>query len=136
MKDLSQAWQKYEVAHYLLKTTYPAVKDHKLLITILSNIQTSLNEAMGSLTSQQLTFREKLAYLQKRGFNINFIQELQEIIEAQQKSPLEFVKQDKYIICNDNYNLRYLTVDKIKEFLTLNEAFLKEAESILTENNK
>ena len=128
---LNNAWKKYEVANYLLKTTYPAVKDPKLLLTVLSNIHSSLQEAMNYLLGPQLTFREKLADLQRKGIKINFIQELHEILESHQKSPLEFTRQNKFIICNDNYNLRYLTADKIKEFLTQNEIFLKKIDALL-----
>lgn len=131
-----QAWQKYEMARYLLKTTYLAVQDPKLLVTILSNIHSCLDEAMSYLIGPKLTFQEKLAYLQRKGFQISFLQELNELIRSHHQSPVEFSRQEKYIICSDNYHLRYLTPGKVDKFLVLSEAFLKEVDLFLTENNK
>ena len=127
-----KAWQKYEVARYLLRNTYPSIKDPKLLITILSNIHDSLDQAMAYLIGPQLSFREKIAYLQRKGFKTNFIEELHEILESHKNSPIEFSRQDKYVICNDRYGLRFLTEAKMKEFLEQNKSMLEEIDQFST----
>jgi hypothetical protein len=136
MNNREKAWQQYEVAKYLLKTTYPAVKDPKLLVTILTNIHNSLNEAMGHLIGPNLSYREKIAYMQRKGFQTTFIQKINEIMELHQTSPIEFSKQGKFVICSPDYKMRHLDIKNIEEFLEQNKIVLDQIDKFLIESNK
>ena len=113
-----KAIEQHDVATYLLKTTYPAIKDPKLLITILHNIHSSINSAMDALIGKELpSFRQKIIYLQEKNYKTIFIQEVYELIELHKKSPMEFSRDGKYVICSENYHLKPISVDSIHDLL-------------------
>jgi hypothetical protein len=130
MNSLEKAWQQHDVANYLLKTTYPAIKDPKLLLTILHNIYSCVNSTMDSIIGKELpSFRQKMLHLQEKRHNTRFIEEIHELINLHKKSPIEFSREGKYVICGDNYNLRPITVNTVQEYL-------KEANFLLNRINR
>lgn len=136
MNNREKSWQQYEVARYLLKTTYPSVEDPKLLLTILSNLHTAIEEGLSYLIGPHLTFREKLAYAQRKGFQANFVEQLHEVMELHKKSPIEFTKHGAIVICSSSYDLRHLNLTAIEEFLSKTKSLLEQIDDFLIENNK
>ncbi|HLC52471.1 MAG TPA: hypothetical protein VJI98_04470 [Candidatus Nanoarchaeia archaeon] len=121
-----KAWEQHDVANYLLNTTYPAIGDPKLLLTILHNIHASLNAAMDAIIGKNsLTFKQKTIKTQTKGFNTLFIQDINGLIELHQKSPIEFSKEGRYVICNEDYRLKFVTTQTIQELLTKTKLFLE-----------
>ena len=113
-----KAIQQHGVADYLLKTTYPAIKDPKLLVTILHNLHSSIDSAMDAIIGKELpSFRQKILHLQEKKHKTKFIQEVHELIELHNKSPIEFSRNGKYVICTENYRLEPITIDSIYELL-------------------
>jgi len=49
--------------------------------------------------------------------------DLKKIIDYRSKSPVEFIRKDKIVICSDNYKMRTINYDKIKEYLNKSKPF-------------
>ncbi len=136
MNNREKSWQQYEVARYLLKTTYPSVGDPKLLLTVLSNLHAAVEEGLSYLIGPHLTFREKLAYAQRKGFPADFLEQLHEVMEIHKKSPIEFTKHGTVVICSSSYDIKNLNAKVIEEFLSKTKSFLEQVDRFLIENNK
>jgi len=60
---------------------------------------------------------------------------LQETVDTHRKSPVEFSRGPRFVICNDDYNMKALSakdlqtyLQKTKEFLTITEAIISNLE--------
>jgi len=153
MKDvvnlLKEANLSLKRADHLVYMTYPLVKDNKLVVSILEHLNTSVNYAMEAILYHERMykrielfpdsfevkfdiFKEKCAKL----YNIDrthlvLIEDLKKISNERKKSKMEFVKEEKYIICTSNYSTRVLTIDKLKEYLNTSRDFLRKVNVIL-----
>lgn len=133
--EFQNALLKYKSARYLLYSTFPSSKDPRLLMGIIYNISTSLESAINYLEPKNMGLRAKLVLLRKHQKivqeDIDLITKLKEIIAVHEKSPVEFRRGNKQIICNKDYNLEILSINGIEGFLNKTEAFLKKIDPTL-----
>lgn len=121
-----KAWELYDIAYYLFNTTYPEIKDPKLLLSTIDNIHRSLNTAMDAVIgNNSFTFRQKILKMQFKGLDTNGIEEVNDLIELHQKSPIEFSKDGSFVICNEDYTLKHITTKTIQELLAYTKNFLE-----------
>ena len=141
-----------KLADHMLTITFPVVKDPKLLITILSNIYKSLDSSMSAIVyydrlfkrippftdefdSRYTIFRNKSVRLysidQKYPMLIN---QIKTILDKHKKSPIEFVKNNKFVICNEEYKTDSIGVKDIKEFIAQTKEFNEVMEKIIGKN--
>ena len=74
-------------------------------------------------------------------YNINeeyvkFIKEVKDILLQHKKSPVEFVRKDAFVICDNDYKIKTLDVERIKDYLSKTKNFLREINQIITNNEK
>ena len=140
----AQAEQKIKVADHLLSTTYSFVKEPKLLVSVIENLYHALEYAMTGLLEHEKNmhtisdygtsfeekfeiFRRKLA--PKHDISkelLGFITELKNTLEEHKKSSLEFAKKEKFVISDNDYNLRTLSVDEVKKKLVQTKKYVDE----------
>ncbi|MAG52972.1 MAG: hypothetical protein CMH62_03350 [Nanoarchaeota archaeon] len=136
-------------ADHLTYMTLPLVKDNKLILSILDNIRISLMHGMNSLleyerlykrvsplpenfNSRYEVFRDKL--INKYGITdieVELIRNLKDTIEAHKNSPVEFSRPDKFVICTENYRMKTISVQEIKQYILITKSFLRKVENIL-----
>ena len=152
-ESLLQARKQHKVADHMVYITHTIVKDPKLLLSAMKNIMRSMVNATDSLLQYERLFKRipifpqnftsKLLLLKNpcsRRYNLSqnyifLINELNEIITAHEKSPVEFARKDKFVICSENYRMKTITINKIKEYLALNKAFLEDVDKIVMKKN-
>ena len=105
---MNKALQYYKNAEHLLNVTFPLIKDPKLFLGIVENLDKAL---------QELEANPKL------------LQHLQSILEKHKLSPIEFRKKEMFVICDDNYDLEIVTVEELK-------LYLKEIKHLLAQLNR
>ncbi|MBI4448265.1 hypothetical protein HY643_04750 [Candidatus Woesearchaeota archaeon] len=146
---LAEANQFNKTADHLTYTTYPAVRETKMLLLIANDIYKSMIKAMeailryerlykrippinGNFDAELETFKNQCArrYNIDRG-QIAAIIDLKILIEEHEKSPVEFVRKDKFIICSQEYRLTTLNIQKIKEYLSQSSKFLERASALV-----
>ena len=146
---LAKARFQYDAADHLLKVTFPLVKDPKLLIGVLSNIFISMNAAMeaalqyehqlkliakptGSFRNKITTFRYRTAKRNKiPDPYIQLMVKLYEILELHKKSPVEFQRGNRFVICDDSYRLTAISLKDIKQHLEEAGDFVNRIEGIM-----
>ncbi|MBW2974495.1 hypothetical protein KY366_02145 [Candidatus Woesearchaeota archaeon] len=143
------ARKKIGIADHILTMTYPLVKDPRLLLAVLENIFLALTNSIGSLLYYershksvppfQDTFDSKFNVFKQRcvgEHNIDheivlMIKEIKDIIVQHKKSPVEFERNGSLIICSDNYQMKEISLEKIKDYITRSRSFIKGINSLM-----
>jgi hypothetical protein len=146
------AGKKIKIADHMLTMTYPMVKDPKLLLAVMENIFLALTNSMGSLLHYeriykrvppfQDTFVSKFnVFKQKCAKRLNIdpesvmmIHEIKEIILQHKKSPVEFTRNDSFIICSEDYRMKTITLEKMKNYILKSRLFVQNINNIINKN--
>jgi len=146
------AQKKLKIADHMLTMTYPFVQDPKLLVAVVENLFLAQTNAMGSVLHYerlfkripgfQDTFTSKLAVFQEKcvpRFNIDkeyiqLMQELKDTIVAHRESPVEFSKKDKFVICSEDYRMKTISLNDIKEYVKKTKLFIRKTNSIISKD--
>jgi len=129
-----EAQRQLTLADHLLTMTYPLVKDSKLLVGIMQNISQANNNIITGVLymaskSQQIiptttfatrfsqckTFLKPFNIIPKEDFEV--FQAVHDLEEEHKKSPVTFSRDQKYVLCGDDYTLTTLTEKNLKSFL-------------------
>jgi len=129
----SQAEEKLKIADHLISTTYSLVKEPKLLVSVIENIYQALDLAMNallvyeknfqSIPSYSNTFEERLEVFKRKIVTkhnisndiVNFIIEVKHTLDEHKKSSVEFIRKEKFVISDNEYNLHTLSIDDVKK---------------------
>jgi len=146
-----KAYQQYNTAFHLLKVTFPVMKDQKLLLGIVHNLFSSVESTMTAILQYERdlrlvsgfneadfqskfnAFRSKSVRRNKiPGPTVALIQELKQIVDLHQKSPMVFQRGASVVICDKQYELKSITardaahyVNQTKEFLDVMEKVMR-----------
>ena len=136
-------------ADHLTYMTLPLVKDTKLILAILDNLQLSLTKGMDTLLEYERlykrimplpeNFHSRLEIFRDKLINkynitneeVELIRTLREAIEAHKSSPIEFSRPDKFVICSENYRMKTISVQEIKQYISVTKGFLRKVENII-----
>ena len=148
MREIAR--KKLQVADHMLTMTYPFVQDPKLLIAVMENLFLALANSMTSLLYYdrlfkrippfQDTFPSKFNMFKTKYANkfdkeyMDLIQEIKEIILEHRKSPVEFSKKDKFVICSDNYKMKTVTLNQLKDYIKKTKLFINKTNQLMSKN--
>ena len=134
---------QYDTAFHLLNVTYPLINDPKLLLGIVNNIFLSVEAAIEVILKYERElllvppyteqFQNKFNIFcsksakrhQIKQNDIKKIEEIHAILSLQKKSPVEFRRKDRFIICNKDYKMFEITTKEIKNYLETNKNILE-----------
>ena len=150
LRDL--AHKKLQFADHTLTMTYPMVKDPHLLLSSVENLFLAFSYGMGSLlhydrlfkrippfpdnfTSKFELFREKCI----KRYNINdeylkIMKDLRDIIIAHKKSPMEFSRNESFVICNGSYRMKTISLNAVKTYVEKAKLFIKNVSTIVSKD--
>jgi len=150
LKELvKKANQHLKTADHLTYVTYPLVKDIKLLLNIIENLNKSMTLGMEAVLRYDKLFKRispypdnfeaKFLVFQKssvmrhaiKGEQVSLIEELNNIINKHKQSPMVFQRKDKLVISNHNYRLKTLTIEDVKRYLPNAKLFIFKVNNIL-----
>ena len=148
-KDLfKEAVRTIRRADHLTYMTLPLVKDNKLILVIIENINISMIHGMNSVLEYERYYKRigplpqnfnsrfdifRVKLINKYGISTeeaDLIRMLKENIEAHKSSPVEFSRPDKFVICNENYRMKTISIPEIKQYILIAKGFLKKIENI------
>lgn len=149
---LKNANKKYETADHLAYVTYPLIQEPKLIITIADNLYSALNYLIEALIRYerlykrippiQESFESKFDVFKKclSRYNIDrestlLIYDLKTLLDSRQKSPVEFIRKDKFVICSQNYKTQTITLSKVKDYLTKSRPLFEKISKIIIKND-
>lgn len=141
MKLVDRANKSFNTADHLTYITYPLLKDTKLVVTITENLYNAFVYGMDAFLAYERLYKRiheipedfgsRLSVFKTKvvpRYNIErehllLMDDLKKIIDYRRKSPVEFIRKDKIVICSDNYKMRTINYDKIKEYLNKSKPF-------------
>src|SRR3989338_6784100 len=142
-----------KAADHLIYVTYPLVKEEKLILASLQNLNGALIAAVEAVlhyerlykrigpypenfNSKLEIFKTKCAerYSIGREF-IVLIQDVAKLVEEHKSSPMEFTRKNKYYIFNRDYRrMEYLDVNKLKSYISNAKIFIEKINRIYPQN--
>lgn len=139
-------------ADHMLTMTYPLIQEPKILVNVARNILEAVEKAMTAILEYEKTFKKIHAYQNTFEYKLNILknqigprynipiehlrllQDLKEIMTAHKKSPIEFSRKDKFVICSDAYEIRTLTKEDLKRMISKAKVFITLANNLTTQN--
>lgn len=143
-----KAKRNLQIADHMAYMTYNLVKDPKLLVVVMENLFLSLTNAISSVLHYERFFKRlepfpenfeaKFAIFQDCAVKysidksyLSMIRDIKEFIYEHKRSPVEFTRKDRYVICTDNYKMKAISLDQIKKYILLTRSFLQLTGSIV-----
>ncbi len=125
---MDEKFRPLTIADYLLSTTYPLVKDPKVLIGVLNNIGHAHDAFIEKVIKQKGLFQpsthkgafEQFKHLVGEELSSEELRSMRIIYELREEhkiSPVEFVRKQRLIICSSDYAMKTLTHSTLKEHL-------------------
>ncbi len=152
LREISK--KKVMLADHILTQTYPLLKDPKLLLSVVENIFLAYANSIGALLhyerlfkripSFQEDFNSKIVMFRNRCAekydikqeDINIIREIKDIIVQHRKSPVEFAREDRFVICSDDYSMKTIKVEELKKMMVNTKQFVDKISSITSKNEE
>lgn len=149
-----QAKKNIQIADHMLSVTYNLLHDPKLLLAILENIFLSYTNAMSALLYHDRLFKEvppfqdnfeskfrmfKEYTIHKHKLDKSFIiviNDIKGIIEEHRKSPMEFSRKGRFVICSGSYNIKTIGADEIRLYIDKAKVFIQAIDNITTRNER
>lgn len=155
-KTLVQEMNRYfNTADHLLYITYPLVKDNKIIITIIENLNHALVKAMEAILYYDRLYKRISPYPENFNSKLdifktkcapryNFerehvilLQDINEIVEEHKRSTLEFIRKDKFVICSNSYSkTKTINIEKLKNYVNNAKPFIQKVNSVYMQNVK
>jgi len=149
---LERANMSLRTADHLAYVTYPLLKDTKLVVAILENINNALVLSVEAMveydrmfnrvgaTSQD--FRSDLELFKNScapRYNIErehiaLISEINTIMETRKKGTMEFIKRDKLVVCGTDFRTKTVDHEKVKDYLNKSKKYMIKINNILRQN--
>ncbi|MEM0231109.1 MAG: hypothetical protein QXW00_03095 [Candidatus Woesearchaeota archaeon] len=139
-------------AENILNFIYPQNKNARLFLPALENTFLAMYTALNSLLRKELkkfkmhppkndSFLDRLPAfkesLKRNGLSFSYATvalEMFNIIEEHKKSPVEFVRDGKFIICDDKFKTRMLSYEQLKGYVLKTKIFIEELSAITNQN--
>ena len=147
-----KAKKNIQIADHMLGVTYPLVKDTKLLVAIMENIFLAHTNAMAAILYHERVFKRIPPFQDTFDSKFNMFRErcvekyefdksevadmrdIKELLVQHRKSPMEFVRKDRFVICSDNYRMKTLSLVDIQSYISKAKIFIEKMNSITSEN--
>jgi hypothetical protein len=149
-KSFQDAIDSLKAASHMLHVTFPLVKDPRMFIGIMGNLDKSLKSGLDSLLYYERmykrinpypdNFNSKLEVFRKIvGIRYNFdkslptfIFNMDQIVKNRKAAPIEFSRKEEFVICDSNYKTRILKPDDLKDYVSKAKVFILQVHNIIT----
>ena len=143
-----KAFNNFKAADHLTYITLPLLKDTRLILTVLENLNLSLINGMNSILEYERLYRRISALPENLDLRLdifkvvgkrhnvteeelNLIRSIKNILERHKNSPVEFSRPGKFVICADDFKIKTVSVEEIKQYLILAKGFLRKVDGII-----
>jgi hypothetical protein len=149
---LERANRSLKTADHLVYVTYPLLKDTKLVIAILENINNALMLGVDAMieydglyrriTNAPIEFQSRLELFKTSSaprYNIErehvaLITEINGIMETRKKGTMEFIKKDRLVVCGTDFRTKTIDYEKAKDYVNRSKKFMLKVNGILRQN--
>lgn len=138
-----KAIKHMNLADHVLTMTYPLVQDPKLLKLVLKNIYLAMENTLAMLLNFERYYKrippftenyDAMLHIAKPVFEkykistnyLSFLSEIKEILNKQKESDVEFVRKDKFVFADKDYDLNAVSLNEIKEHIAKAKLFMQQ----------
>ena len=131
---MEEANRAFKTADHLAYVTYPVVTDRKLLMVIVEHLHRAITKSVEAIlayeylykrinhlprdvSTQFSLFGETAVHYGIKKDLVSIMREINEIVDHRDKSPIEFVRKDRFIIASDTFHLKTVTIEKVKSYI-------------------
>lgn len=142
LEDINTAEKNIKTADHLIYSSFPLLKDKRILIKSIKEINLAMNHLINSILQYEFlkkkiklfkdprknfkTFVENCAEEYKiTNEEITKIIQTSEIAKKQKESPMEFIRNKKVIIFSTEMDPTQIEIEEIKELLLITKNILK-----------
>jgi len=142
-----EALTKIRAADHMLTQTYNSLKDTRILVSVLTNLWEGAENTMEAIlfydrafkkippfhdnfSSKLNLFKNTSADIHNLGSFVPFLNQINDIFEGHRNSPVEFSRQDSFVICDDSYRMKVVTTKDLKRLIDEAKRFYEEAAKI------
>ncbi|MBU1245694.1 MAG: hypothetical protein KKH88_02555 [Nanoarchaeota archaeon] len=140
----------FKTADHLAYVTYPIVKEIRLLMSIIENLDRALKAGMNAVLEYDRLYKRigplqesfeirldlfKSKIIMRHAINREYaelIEMMHELVTYKQKSPMVFQRKDKYVISNQKYKLKTLTIEDVKKYVEKAKPFIFKVHNIIS----
>lgn len=132
-----------QLAEHMLISTYPLVKDQRLLLGIAGDIFSALSSGIEAfmLNKKKAGGNDFDSLFESfrgcaKGINddeFNLVVSINNIVKQHKASPVEFARKEKYVICDENYNCSEISPQSMKNYLFRARLFIEKLDKMLRE---
>jgi hypothetical protein len=151
---LERAKKDIQLADHMLQVTYKLVNEPKMLVSIMERVKSSLTYSVAAILYHERywkrippfpenaqamfdVFKARCArrYSMKTSY-LSLIVDVNQILREHQESPIEFRREDKFVICSPTYRMKVVAVEDIKKYIQEAKSFVAEAERMVNRNER
>lgn len=150
IENLNEAKTIIQTNDYMLYRVFPLINDQKMLINISLELKKAVTKCINTILQYEYIYKRITLYknpaknleifenkcAKRYGLSleeIRLIRDLFNLVKKHESSSMEFVKENKVVILNDNMDKEVLDLEKTKKFLIISKSLLKKASSIIKE---
>ncbi len=147
---LEEAQNKLNKADYILTQTYNSIKDPKILVVIVESIAKSMElliDALliyyrkkglvkgvpSSLDAKKLFFDDSVTFESKEQV-LELLNDSESVLKAKRESPVEFRRNQTFVMCSEGYNIKKLDYEATKDMLKKAKLFINQAHTLVDGN--
>ena len=143
-EHLQKASRYIIISDHMLTTTYKVVQDPKVLVAALENIFLAITNSLAAILhferekrkippfhnnfeSKWNMFQLRIVEIHKEFTpeDVQFIEKIHKLVVFHKQSPVEFSKQQEYVMCSQDYDIEKLHVTNVAEFIQKTRKFYK-----------
>lgn len=146
---IALAKKSLKSADHLAYMTYPLVKDLKIILLITENIYSAVMNGMEAILhydryykrinllpenfeSRFETFKQKCAPRYNLDTDdIMLIEDIRNVLKHHKSSNMEFIRNDKLIICSPSFKMKTFDINSIKQYLVRTKKFISKVDIAL-----
>jgi len=62
--------------------------------------------------------------------------EIKDIIMQHKKSPVEFTRNDSFVICSEDYKMKTISLEKMRNYISKSKIFMQNINNIINKNQQ
>lgn len=151
---LERAKRDLKLADHMINVTYKMVGDPKMLLSVMTRLKSGLDGTMEAMLLYDRLYKRIPPFTENfemmhqifrqrclRRYNldssyVDLIAEVHHILKERKESPVEFSRKDKFVICTEDYRMKVLSIDNIKNYINKARMFQIEAERTVSRNGR
>ena len=151
LKDLMKDSNTHlNTADHLAYVSYSNIKDNKIVVSIAENLYKSLLKAVEAVLQYERMYKRIPPYSENFNaklemfktkcaprYNLNneivILLDNLRIIVDQKKELMENDRKEKFAVFNNEYKIKSLTIEKVKEYLVKSNPFIQKVNEIIKE---